>query len=186
MRAIALERGYGKWMTGKKASAATVAKMSATHTAIDNEPEERQRRSSRARAAGAGSWMTGRSLSDAHRAAIGASASVSYEERYGPDRADEERAKRRASNRARWADHEPSEAQREKHNADYRYVEWRTAVFERDDFTCQGHDCGQRGGALNAHHVLEWADHEAHRYNVENGVTLCVSCHRQWHRVVAP
>lgn len=53
---------------------------------------------------------------------------------------------------------------------------WRTAVFERDDFTCVL--CLKRGGKLNADHVKKWADFPELRFDVNNGRTLCVPCHR--------
>jgi len=52
---------------------------------------------------------------------------------------------------------------------------WKRAVMERDDFTCQM--CGLRGGRLQAHHIKAFADHEELRADINNGVTLCVSCH---------
>lgn len=55
------------------------------------------------------------------------------------------------------------------------YKDWRIAVFERDDYTCQC--CGIRGGKLNAHHINSFADHPDLRYNVNNGITMCVNCH---------
>lgn len=60
------------------------------------------------------------------------------------------------------------------------YGEWRNAVFSRDLYTCQL--CGQRGGELNAHHIKPWATNIPSRFDVENGVTLCKSCHKQVHR----
>jgi hypothetical protein len=59
------------------------------------------------------------------------------------------------------------------------YDEWRTAVFERDDYTCK--DCGQRGGELNAHHIKEYAKHPKQRLDVSNGITLCLDCHKARH-----
>jgi hypothetical protein len=57
----------------------------------------------------------------------------------------------------------------------WEYREWRTAVFERDDFTCQ--HCGKRGGYLEADHIKPWATHPLLRFDVENGRTLCRPCH---------
>jgi len=57
--------------------------------------------------------------------------------------------------------------------------EWRRAVYGRDDFTCK--ECGQRGGKLHAHHIEHFSKNKALRFDVSNGVTLCVSCHRKAH-----
>lgn len=55
------------------------------------------------------------------------------------------------------------------------YVEWRTLVYERDNYTCQC--CGARGGRLNAHHLNSFASYPELRLNVDNGITLCAQCH---------
>lgn len=57
-----------------------------------------------------------------------------------------------------------------------QYKEWRKAVFERDDYTCQG--CGVRGGDLQADHIKPFAWFPALRFELSNGRTLCVPCHR--------
>lgn len=59
------------------------------------------------------------------------------------------------------------------------YYEWRRQVFERDNYTCQV--CGLRGATLNAHHIQGFAEHESLRTDVNNGVTLCVDCHKTYH-----
>jgi len=60
------------------------------------------------------------------------------------------------------------------------YRQWRDAVFKRDEYTCQV--CGDnRGGNLNAHHKKPWAEHKDLRYNVDNGITVCKSCHEKIH-----
>lgn len=58
------------------------------------------------------------------------------------------------------------------------YVEWRKAVYERDNWTCQ--ECGAQG-TLNAHHIQAWSSHPERRFDVSNGVTLCRECHAKKH-----
>ena len=65
------------------------------------------------------------------------------------------------------------------------YIHWRIAVFKRDGFTCQ--DCGYKNGVgvkrkdLHAHHIVAWIESIELRYEVENGITLCVPCHIKKH-----
>lgn len=61
------------------------------------------------------------------------------------------------------------------------YVTWRKDVFSRDDFTCQC--CGEKGGTLHAHHLDNYADHKELRTEISNGVTLCKSCHLEFHSI---
>ena len=56
---------------------------------------------------------------------------------------------------------------------------WSAAIRERDNYTCQ--NCGRRGGDLQAHHVLSWSKHPELRFELFNGVTLCIPCHRAVH-----
>lgn len=63
-----------------------------------------------------------------------------------------------------------------------RYSAWRTAVYKRDNFTCQHCGCGKV--YLNAHHIKCWNDFPALRYDVTNGITLCESCHTMLHQQV--
>lgn len=58
-----------------------------------------------------------------------------------------------------------------------RAVRWSREIFERDDFTCAL--CGIRGGDLEAHHIITRAESFKLTYVLENGITLCVSCHRK-------
>lgn len=57
------------------------------------------------------------------------------------------------------------------------YKMWRTAVFERDNYTCQ--ECGVRGGVLNADHIKPWAFFPLLRFDINNGRTLCLGCHKK-------
>ena len=60
------------------------------------------------------------------------------------------------------------------------YQEWRNAVYRRDGYVCQ--HCGDnKGGNLHAHHIKEFADYPDLRFVVENGLTLCQTCHEKVH-----
>ena len=62
---------------------------------------------------------------------------------------------------------------------------WRELIFSRDDWRCRR--CGQRSAAgtrllLHAHHIVPIFVDPVRATDLENGVTLCVPCHRQTHR----
>lgn len=56
------------------------------------------------------------------------------------------------------------------------YKLWREAVFKRDDWTCVF--CLVKGGTLNADHIKPFAYYPELRFALDNGRTLCVSCHK--------
>lgn len=62
------------------------------------------------------------------------------------------------------------------------YKLWRTAVFERDNYTCIW--CGLKGGngvkvILNADHIKPFCDYPELRFAIDNGRTLCIDCHKK-------
>lgn len=59
---------------------------------------------------------------------------------------------------------------------------WRKEVFARDDYTCVM--CGERGGKLHSHHIKSWAEYPMLRYEVSNGETVCINCHRLIHKTL--
>lgn len=72
----------------------------------------------------------------------------------------------------------------------FKYRQWRSDVFTRDDFTCQ--KCGIKGGELHPHHIkafslilsenniktLEQALNCEELWSINNGLTLCKNCHK--------
>lgn len=64
------------------------------------------------------------------------------------------------------------------------YRLWRTAVFKRDNYICK--ECGARNGngkkiILNADHIKSFAEYPELRLAIDNGRTLCRSCHYDRH-----
>lgn len=79
----------------------------------------------------------------------------------------------RGANNPAWKGGVTPENARIRHSVDYRL--WREAVFARDNFTCQ--HCAARGGELNADHIKPFSLFPELRFAINNGRTLCVSCH---------
>lgn len=79
--------------------------------------------------------------------------------RYNPNLTDEERQ------------------QRDMFNGEIR--KWRETIYRRDKYTCA--KCGVVGHRLNAHHINSWDEYESERFDIENGITLCESCHSNFH-----
>lgn len=59
------------------------------------------------------------------------------------------------------------------------YRNWRTKVFKRDNHICQ--ICGANED-LVAHHISNFTRHPKLRFEVDNGIALCRSCHTKLHR----
>ena len=64
------------------------------------------------------------------------------------------------------------------------YKLWRQLVFERDYWECM--KCGHHGGDLHAHHIKPFKDYPELRYELSNGITLCIPCHRSMHHGQPP
>jgi len=59
-----------------------------------------------------------------------------------------------------------------------RHKEWARAVKERDGYRCQ--ECGATE-RLHAHHIRDFASYIEGRFDLTNGITLCLQCHLKAH-----
>lgn len=66
----------------------------------------------------------------------------------------------------------------------FAYKQWRKSVFERDNYTCV--ICGDRNNKdrgksvkLHADHIKPFAYHIELRFDITNGRTLCIPCHKK-------
>ena len=58
--------------------------------------------------------------------------------------------------------------------------EWAKKVKHRDNYKCVC--CGSnKSGTLISHHLNSYNWDKEHRYDINNGVTLCNSCHKEFH-----
>lgn len=60
-----------------------------------------------------------------------------------------------------------------------KYKLWREKVFKRDNYTCTMCPNPVRGGKLHADHIKPFAFYPDLRFDVSNGRTLCVPCHKK-------
>lgn len=70
--------------------------------------------------------------------------------------------------------------------ATLEYNNWRTQVYERDNYTCQCCKMKRTSSyqpSLNAHHIENFASNPSKRIDVNNGITLCEICHTKFHHI---
>ena len=66
-------------------------------------------------------------------------------------------------------------------HSDLNYRRWIKDVFKRDNYTCKC--CGKRGANLNAHHLDGYDNFIDKRLDIDNGITLCEKCHKNFHSI---
>jgi 5-methylcytosine-specific restriction endonuclease McrA len=63
-----------------------------------------------------------------------------------------------------------------------KFEDWRKAVFERDNYTCQKCEARSKKGNpvyLEPHHIKQFAFYPELRFDINNGQTLCYKCHKK-------
>lgn len=66
------------------------------------------------------------------------------------------------------------------HNQSGKRAKWGLDVKTRDGFKCFG--CKTEKD-LHAHHIIPWKQDESKRFDLNNGITLCRSCHTKFERL---
>ena len=79
----------------------------------------------------------------------------------------------RGSKNANWKGGITPESEKERKSIEY--YEWRRNIFHRDRFTCRV--CLSRG-YVQANHIYPFRSYKELRYDINNGITLCVECHK--------
>jgi 5-methylcytosine-specific restriction endonuclease McrA len=80
-------------------------------------------------------------------------------------------------NHPRWKGGITNKNQNLRNSLEYR--EWRSNVYKKDFYKCQ--KCNSIGKDLNAHHIENWSGNPDLRFDINNGITLCGSCHNELH-----
>lgn len=170
--------GFKNHQFGKKASLETKLKMSKSHKGINT-------------------WIKGRKLSEEHKLKIKIG-------NLGKRISEETRAKMKIAavkrNPAQWISGDKSPFKRPevilkisgennhrwlkdrsliKHPEDRNnpeYKRWRLNIYRRDNFKCRINNC-DCSGRIIAHHILSFTYHSELRYDVNNGITLCLAHH---------
>lgn len=60
-----------------------------------------------------------------------------------------------------------------------KYKIWKQNVLKRDNYICQ--KCGNTNN-LVVHHIKPFATDKEARFDTNNGITLCQTCHKEAHR----
>ena len=69
----------------------------------------------------------------------------------------------------------------EKFRKTYEFKHWHNEVFKRDKYTCRC--CGNnKSGKLNSHHLDGYNWCIEGRTDINNGITLCEDCHKEFHQ----
>ena len=178
----AISGGYGKWMKGRKANPQFIASAKERKGKTYDEiygVERAEKEVEKRKIGNTGVPKTYKSEEAKEKIKTGfRRKGKTYDEIYGDTQAEEERRKRSISHLLLW-EGKLRNGCRDKINGEHAYKKWRTAIFERDDYTCQ--KCKIKGMELHAHHIKEWAIYPEFRYLLENGVTLCIACHAKEH-----
>jgi 5-methylcytosine-specific restriction endonuclease McrA len=88
----------------------------------------------------------------------------------------------RGENNASWDVNKTDEERKIQNEKTRNYVDyyvWRLAIFRKDGYQCQR--CGYIGKKINAHHIENYFSNKELRTDINNGIVLCIQCHKLFH-----
>ena len=142
--------------------------------------EHRKKISEGVKRIGSGKWMIGKKHSEETRRKmsllrIGHKCLPETREKIGAKKRDKPLYAMRGEKHPNWKGGIERENGRLRKSLEYRL--WRDAVLKRDNYICRF--CGKRGGKLQVDHIKPFASYPELRFAIDNGRTLCISCHRK-------
>lgn len=60
-------------------------------------------------------------------------------------------------------------------------LDWKRLIRKKFNNTCE--KCKMTHGMTCVHHIFNWADYPNMRENINNGVILCLKCHKKFHNI---
>jgi len=165
IRKIAKEKGFGKWMKGKKLSEETKEKMRKIMLGNTINNGRKHGKYSKERCENISKALKGKNghkQTEKTRLKISATMKKSKEKCYN------------------WkGGNSRSEEKKVRSGVEYRL--WREAIFKRDNHTCQ--KCNLKGVYLHPHHIKNFSKYIELRFDIDNGITLCKKCHNKFHKI---
>lgn len=89
-------------------------------------------------------------------------------------------SERRGNKHPNYIDLPEEDRLKRKRNYTLGYKTWKTKVHKRDNNQCIVCKSNKK---LRAHHIYNWVDYPELRILVSNGITLCIKCHNNFHRI---
>ncbi len=98
----------------------------------------------------------------------------------GKKHSPETRAKKKGKKAWNWREDRTYALERSRLANSQDWKSWRIAVFTRDNFTCA--ECNITGGHLEPHHIIPIRLEINRVFDIDNGITLCLRCHKKTFR----
>ena len=161
------------WNKGKKMSEEYKEKISLAHKGKKHSEETKKKMSKSHK--GLNTWAKGRKLPKGVKEKISKNHSrywLNKELPYDVWNKGKPHNKIRGKNHWNWKGDKYKDKQKS-----LEYKNWRRFIFIRDEFTCK--ECGVKNIYIEAHHIKSWRNYPKLRFDMNNGITLCKSCHKK-------